>query len=69
MKLIEKNRGLRINIRDTSLSKNEQSANKFLEEGKTIGCFYIESQAMRGMLRRLTAGVPLMAISYLWLRY
>ncbi|MBS7253295.1 DNA polymerase III subunit alpha [Flavobacterium branchiicola] len=53
VKLIEKNRGLRINIRDTSLSKNEQSANKFLAEGKTIGCFYIESPAMRGLLRRL----------------
>ena len=53
VKLIEKNRGLRINIRDTSLSKNEQSANKFLAEGMTIGCFYIESPAMRGLLRRL----------------
>lgn len=53
VKLIEKNRGLRINIRDTSLSKNEQSANKFLAEGRTIGCFYIESPAMRGLLRRL----------------
>lgn len=53
VKLIEKNRGLRINIRDTSLSKNEQTANKFLAEGRTIGCFYIESPAMRGLLRRL----------------
>ncbi|MNK78350.1 DNA polymerase III subunit alpha [compost metagenome] len=53
VKLIEKNRGLRINIRDTSLSKNEQSANKFLAVGRTIGCFYIESPAMRGLLRRL----------------
>ena len=53
VKLIEQNRGLRINIRDTSLSKNEQSANKFLAEGRTIGCFYIESPAMRGLLRRL----------------
>lgn len=53
VKLIEKNRGLRINIRDTSLSKNEQSANVYLAEGRTIGCFYIESPAMRGLLRRL----------------
>ncbi len=53
VKLIEKNRGLRINIRDTSLSKNEQSANGYLAEGRTIGCFYIESPAMRGLLRRL----------------
>lgn len=53
VKLIEKNRGLRINIRDTRLSKNEASANVYLAEGRTIGCFYIESPAMRGLLRRL----------------
>jgi len=53
VKLIEKNKGIRINIRDTSLSKNEKRANNFLSQGKTIGCFYIESPAMRGLLRRL----------------
>ena len=53
VKLIEKNRGIRVNIRDTSISKNEGVANRFLAQGKTIGCFYIESPAMRGLLRRL----------------
>jgi DNA-directed DNA polymerase III PolC len=53
VKLIEKNRGIRINIRDTAISKNEATANVFLSQGKTIGCFYIESPAMRGLLRRL----------------
>ncbi|WP_343697160.1 DNA polymerase III subunit alpha [Flavobacterium sp.] len=53
VKLIEKNRGIRINIRDTSISKNEAAANSYLAQGKTIGCFYIESPAMRGLLRRL----------------
>ena len=53
VKLIEKNRGIRVNIRDTSISKNEALANRYLSEGKTIGCFYIESPAMRGLLRRL----------------
>ena len=53
VKLIEKNRGIRLNIRDTSISKNEASCNEFLGIGKTIGCFYIESPAMRGLLRRL----------------
>jgi DNA polymerase III alpha subunit len=53
MKLIEKNRGIKVNIRDTSISKNEALANTFLSIGKTIGCFYIESPAMRGLLRRL----------------
>ncbi|MGA9638245.1 DNA polymerase III subunit alpha [Flavobacterium sp.] len=53
VKLIEKNRGIRVNIRDTTISKNEAIANSYLAQGKTIGCFYIESPAMRGLLRRL----------------
>ncbi|RYD98999.1 MAG: DNA polymerase III subunit alpha [Sphingobacteriales bacterium] len=53
VKIIEKNRGITVNIRDTSISKNEASCNAFLSRGKTIGCFYIESPAMRGLLRRL----------------
>lgn len=53
VKLIEKNRGIRLNIRDTSISKNEIRCNEFLGRGNTIGCFYIESPAMRGLLRRL----------------
>jgi DNA polymerase-3 subunit alpha/error-prone DNA polymerase len=53
VKLIEKNRGIKVDIRDTTLSKNEAKANTFLSHGKTIGCFYIESPAMRGLLRRL----------------
>lgn len=53
VKLIEKNRGIKVDIRDTAISKNEVKANHFLSHGKTIGCFYIESPAMRGLLRRL----------------
>ena len=53
VKLIEKNRGIRLNIRDTAISKNERRCNEFLAIGRTIGCFYIESPAMRGLLRRL----------------
>ncbi|MTH15879.1 DNA polymerase III subunit alpha [Flavobacterium sp. LC2016-01] len=56
VKIIEQNRGIRINIRDTRISKNEQSANVYLAQGRTIGCFYIESPAMRGLLRRLKCG-------------
>ena len=41
VKLIEKNKGIRVNIRDTSISKNETVANSYLSQGNTIGCFYI----------------------------
>ena len=53
VKLIKRNRGIDINIRDTTLSKNESKCNQYLSSGNTIGCFYIESPAMRGLLRRL----------------
>jgi len=53
VKLIKKNRGITVDIRNTSISKDERLCNEFLSNGKTIGCFYIESPAMRGLLRRL----------------
>lgn len=53
VKLIKKNLGITVDIKDTRISKNEKSCNEFLQKGMTIGCFYIESPAMRGLLRRL----------------
>lgn len=53
VELIKKNRGIEVDIRDTSISKDESVCNEYLAIGKTIGCFYIESPAMRGLLRRL----------------
>lgn len=53
VKFIKKNKGINVDIRDTSLSKDEKLCNDFLSKGNTIGCFYIESPAMRGLLRRL----------------
>ncbi|WP_312079509.1 DNA polymerase III subunit alpha [Chryseobacterium sp.] len=51
--LIKEKRGIDVDIKDTTISKNELKCNEFLSVGKTIGCFYIESPAMRGLLRRL----------------
>lgn len=42
-----------MDIRDTALSKDEVKCNEYLARGRTIRCFYIESLAMRGLLRRL----------------
>lgn len=53
VRLIKKNQGITVDIRDTRISKDEKTANAYLAIGKTIGCFYIESPAMRGLLRRL----------------
>ena len=51
--LILKNQGIQVDIRNTSLFKNNPLSNAYLSRGQTIGCFYIESPAMRGLLRRL----------------
>ncbi|MBW8522143.1 DNA polymerase III subunit alpha [Chryseobacterium chendengshani] len=51
--LIKEKKGITVDIKDTTISKNEARCNEFLSIGKTIGCFYIESPAMRGLLRRL----------------
>jgi error-prone DNA polymerase len=53
VKLIKQNQNLEIDIRDVSISKNEKNCNEMLKKGNTVGCFYIESPAMRGLLRRL----------------
>ena len=53
VKLVKMNRNIDVDIRDTRISKDEAQCNDFLGRGKTIGCFYIESPAMRGLLRRL----------------
>ena len=53
VKIIKKNRGVTVDITNVSISKDEAKCNEFLSKGKTLGCFYIESPAMRGLLRRL----------------
>ncbi|MBD8082854.1 DNA polymerase III subunit alpha [Chryseobacterium caseinilyticum] len=53
VELIKEKRGITVDIKDTTISKNEAKCNNYLSIGKTIGCFYIESPAMRGLLRRL----------------
>eukprot|EP01041_Mallomonas_annulata_P040517 gene40517-64435_t len=53
VRLIKENQGIEVDIRDVRICKDEAKSNSMLEKGKTIGCFYIESPAMRGLLRRL----------------
>jgi DNA-directed DNA polymerase III PolC len=54
VKLIARNQNKYIDIRhEVQTYKHDALINKMLATGKTIGCFYIESPAMRGLLRRL----------------
>lgn len=51
--LIRKNQGKSIEIHDIKAIKNNERVRKQLRSGHCIGCFYIESPAMRGLLNKL----------------
>ncbi len=47
------NRGERVDVDDVERFKRDPRLNECLKVGDTIGCFYIESPAMRQLLRKL----------------
>ena len=51
--IVKKNKNTDINIHDIEVLKNNQEVKKQLKAGETLGCFYIESPAMRGLLKKL----------------
>lgn len=53
VQLIKKNKGKDIDIHDFKTFKEDQKLNGILKEGQPIGCFYIESPAMRQLLKKL----------------
>lgn len=53
MELIKHNRNITVDINHFDQFKQDPTLNKSLEAGKTLGCFYIESPAMRQLLVKL----------------
>lgn len=53
VEIIKENRGEEIDIHQVESFKEDPKINEMLSKGETLGCFYIESPAMRGLLRRL----------------
>ncbi|MDF2452348.1 MAG: polymerase subunit alpha [Bacteroidota bacterium] len=51
--LILKNQGITVDIHQVEKFKTDEASNKLLESGNTTGCFYIESPAMRQLIRKL----------------
>ncbi len=51
--IIQRNRGTRIDIHDVPRFKQDPQVAEQLRKGDTIGCFYVESPAMRGLLKKL----------------
>ena len=51
--IIKENRGVDIDIHDVERFKNDEKVKAQLRSAGTNGCFYIESPAMRGLLKKL----------------
>ena len=51
--IVYKNRGIKIDVHEVQKFKNDTRVQQQLKSGNTIGCFYIESPAMRGLLKKL----------------
>lgn len=53
IELVKKNRNEEIDIRDIAKFKEDEKIKHLLREGKAMGCFYVESPAMRMLLKKL----------------
>ena len=51
--IVHQTRGEKIDIHRVEDFKNDKKVKKLLRKGETTGCFYIESPAMRGLLKKL----------------
>jgi DNA polymerase-3 subunit alpha len=53
VEMVERNRGIRIDIHQINALKQDELIRRQLLKAETCGCFYIESPGMRGLLRKL----------------
>ena len=53
VELVERNHGVHIDIHRVEALKEDELVKRQLLKAETCGCFYIESPAMRGLLRKL----------------
>jgi DNA polymerase-3 subunit alpha len=51
--IIKRNRGQEVDVHNVSKFKKDKQVKAQLKRAETIGCFYIESPAMRGLLTKL----------------
>jgi DNA polymerase-3 subunit alpha len=53
--IVKQNRGINIDIHNIPAFKTDEKIKTLLRKGNTIGCFYVESPAMRMLLAKLRA--------------
>ncbi len=53
VRLVAENKGKLVDFHNVEKFKTDEKVKQLLISGETIGCFYIESPAMRGLIRKL----------------
>ncbi len=53
VEIVKKNKGIDIDIHNIANFKQDEKIKQLLRTGKTMGCFYVESPAMRMLLKKL----------------
>jgi DNA polymerase-3 subunit alpha len=53
VEIVAKNKGIKVDIHQVEIFKHDEKVKQRLRNGEAIGCFYIESPAMRGLLKKL----------------
>ncbi len=51
--LVRENKGVSVDIHQVETFKKDKKVKALLQSGETTGCFYVESPAMRGLLKKL----------------
>ncbi len=51
--IVKKNRDVNIDVHNVKMFKEDRQVKEQLRNARTIGCFYVESPAMRGLLKKL----------------
>jgi hypothetical protein len=51
--IVKRNRGISVDVHNVKAFKEDDKVKEQLRNARTIGCFYVESPAMRGLLKKL----------------
>jgi len=51
--IVKRNRNISVDVHNVGAFKKDPKVRELLQSARTIGCFYVESPAMRGLLKKL----------------
>lgn len=63
VELVKQNRGIDIDIHDVQRLKEDEKIKTLIRDGRCMGCFYVESPAMRMLLKKLQVDTYLQLVA------